>query len=88
MERLKATIQEEDDKLFTKLGNLTSGSECAHKFQENSLAKLIELIRKIDISICELEGVLKNRKQMFPKEITHQRNQEERKTRQSQNRES
>ena len=45
-------MEEEGDKLFTKLGKVRSESECAHKLQEKSLGKLIELIRIINNSIC------------------------------------
>lgn len=66
VERLKDKMKEEDDKLFTKLGKVRSGNECAHQFLEKSVGNLIDLIRKTDRSICDMEGILKKHKQMFP----------------------
>ena len=45
---------------------VSSINECAHKFQEESLGKILELSRKTVTAICELEGVLKKHKEMFP----------------------
>jgi hypothetical protein len=80
---IKATISEDDNQFFTKLGKVKSGHECAHKFQENSISKLGDLREQIEKSADELETVLKKRKKMFPfaKEVytTKKRRQKENK---------
>lgn len=63
---LKTKISEDDNEHFTKLGKVKSGHECAHKFQQNSITSLIDLLKKIEKSVGELETVLKKHRQMFP----------------------
>ena len=80
---IKTTISKDDNDFFTKLGKVKSGHECAHKFQENSISKLIDLSKKIEKSVDELETILKKHKKMFPfaKEVytTKKRRQKENK---------
>ena len=66
VEKVRTTLKEEDDYVFTKSGKVKSGEESAHKFNEECLGSIINVIKRVNDSKEKFESLCQKHKEMYP----------------------